>query len=415
MTLEFKANGQLDWSLVREQFPILNQSVHGKRLAFLDNAASSQVPESVLERIVSYQRHDHSNIHRGVHALSQRATDAFEGVRSQVRQFINAREDREIVFVRGATEAINLVMHGYGRKFLKEGDEVVLTTMEHHANIVPWQMLRDEKGIVLKIVPITDDGRIEEDAFRACLTEKTRLVGMVHVSNALGTINDIKRLTAIAHAHDVPVLVDGCQATPHMTIDVQDLDVDFYVFSGHKMCAPTGSGVLYGRAHWLERMQPFMGGGDMILSVSFEKTTYNAIPHKFEAGTPAIMPIIGMGAAIDFLQSIGLENIAAREHELMVYALDALSNMEGVRIFGPAENRTSVISFSIADVHPHDIGTILDQAGVAIRAGHHCTQPLMRRLGVPATARASIAFYNTQEDVDQLVAAIQHVKEIFGS
>jgi len=405
----------VNWEDVRGQFPILNQEVHGKRLAFLDNAASSQVPDPVLERIVSYQRHDHSNIHRGVHALSQRATDAFEQVRSKVRTFINAREDREIVFVRGTTEAINLVMHGYGRKFLKEGDEIVLTTMEHHANIVPWQMLRDEKGIVLKIVPITDDGRIEEDAFLETLSDRTRLVGMVHVSNALGTINNIKRLTELAHGRDIPVLVDGCQATPHMKVDVQDLDVDFYVFSGHKMCAPTGSGVLYGRAAWLERMDPFMGGGDMILSVTFDKTTYNKIPHKFEAGTPAIMPIIGLGAAIDFLEGLGLENIAARENELTAYAMQALKSVEDVRIFGPEENRTSVISFGIGDVHPHDIGTILDQAGVAIRAGHHCTQPLMKRLGVPATARASIAFYNTEEDVDQLVSAILHVKEIFGA
>lgn len=404
----------VDWERVRKDFPILDQKVHGKRLAFLDNAASSQVPEPVLERLLAYQRTEHSNIHRGVHALSQRATDAFEGVRSKVKDFINAREDREIVFVRGATEGINLVMHGYGRKYLKAGDEVVITTMEHHANIVPWQMLRDEKGIVLKVVPITDDGRIEEDAFVEALSERTRLVGLVHVSNSLGTINDVKRLVSLAHQRDIPVLVDGCQATPHMKVDVQDLDADFYVFSGHKMCAPTGSGVLYGKAAWLERMQPFMGGGDMILSVSFEKTTYNQIPHKFEAGTPAILPVVGLGAAIDYLETIGMDRIAEREAALGDYAFGRLKALEGVKVFGPDEGRASVYSFGISDVHPHDIGTILDQAGVAIRAGHHCTQPLMKRLGVPATARASIAFYNTEEDVDQLIGAIEHVREIFG-
>lgn len=404
----------VDWERVRKDFPILDQKVHGKRLAFLDNAASSHVPEPVLERLLDYQHREHSNIHRGVHALSQRATDAFEGVRTKVKDFINAREDREIVFVRGATEGINLVMHGYGRKFLKAGDEVVITTMEHHANIVPWQMLRDEKGIVLKVVPITDDGRIEEDAFVEALSERTRLVGLVHVSNSLGTINDVKRLVSLAHQRDIPVLVDGCQATPHMKVDVQDLDADFYVFSGHKMCAPTGSGVLYGKASWLERMQPFMGGGDMILSVSFEKTTYNQIPHKFEAGTPAILPVVGLGAAIDYLATIGMDRIAEREAVLGDYALGRLKALEGVRVFGPDKDRASVYSFGISDVHPHDIGTILDQAGVAIRAGHHCTQPLMKRLGVPATARASVAFYNNEEDVDQLVGAIEHVREIFG-
>lgn len=404
----------VDWERVRKDFPILDQKVHGKRLAFLDNAASSHVPEPVLERLLAYQRTEHSNIHRGVHALSQRATDAFEAVRTKVKDFINAREDREIVFVRGATEGINLVMHGYGRKYLKAGDEVVITTMEHHANIVPWQMLRDEKGIVLKVVPITDDGRVEEDAFVEALSERTRLVGLVHVSNSLGTINDVKRLVSLAHQRDIPVLVDGCQATPHMKVDVQDLDADFYVFSGHKMCAPTGSGVLYGKAAWLERMQPFMGGGDMILSVSFEKTTYNQIPHKFEAGTPAILPVVGLGAAIDYLETIGMNRIAEREASLGDYALGRLKALEGVRVFGPDEGRASVYSFGISDVHPHDIGTILDQAGVAIRAGHHCTQPLMKRLGVPATARASVAFYNNEEDVDQLVGAIEHVREIFG-
>ncbi len=413
MSAEAIHSGKTDWQRIRGDFPVLDQEAHGKPLAFLDSAASSQMPEAVLNRIIAYQHKEHANIHRGVHLLSQRATDAFEDARHVVAEHIGC-EDREVIFVRGATEGINLVTHGYGRKFLKEGDEVIITTMEHHANIVPWQMLREEKGIVLKIVPITDDGRVELDAFEAAFTEKTAFASVIHVSNTLGTINPVKEMCEIAHRKGVPILVDGCQAAPHMALDMNDVGADFYVFSGHKMCGPTGAGVLFGRAEHLKRMNPFMGGGDMILSVTFEKTTYNEIPHKFEAGTPAIMPVVGLAAAIRYLNEIGLERIAHRENELVTLALAKLRAMKGVRIFGPDGHRAPVISFGIDDVHPHDIGTILDQNGVAIRAGHHCTQPLMKRLGVPATARASFAFYNTEADVDALVNGIQAVQEIFG-
>lgn len=406
-------NSSTDWALVRQDFPILNEVANGHPLAFLDSAASSQMPKAVLERIVAYQQHEHANIHRGVHVLSQRATDAYEDARRVVAGHIGAAE-REVVFVRGATEAINLVAHGFGRKFLKEGDEIVLTVMEHHANIVPWQMLREEKGVVLKVVPMTDEGEIELEAFEAAFTDRTRFASVIHVSNSLGTVNPVKEMAEIAHRHDVPILIDGCQAAPHMAIDVRDLGADFYVFSGHKMCAPTGSGVLYGRADLLKRMNPFMGGGDMILSVSFEKTIYNEIPYKFEAGTPAIMPVIGLAAAIRYLRSLGLENIAAREAELTRYAISKLESLDGVRVFGPKGERAPVVSFAIGDVHPHDVGTILDSRGVAIRAGHHCTQPLMKRLGVSATARASFAFYNNESDVDALVGAVGAVQEIFG-
>lgn len=402
-----------DWQKIRRDFPILEQKAHGKPLAFLDSAASGQMPEAVLNRIVDYQHTEHSNIHRGVHLLSQRATDAFEDARHVVAEHMGC-EDREVIFVRGATEGINLVAHGYGRKFLKAGDEVIITTMEHHANIVPWQMLRDDIGVVLRIVPITDDGLIEIEAFEAEFSEKTKFVSVIHVSNTLGTINPIKKMCEIAHSKGVPVLVDGCQAAPHMRLNMKEIGADFYVFSGHKMCAPTGSGVLFGKAEFLKRMNPFMGGGDMILSVTFEKTTFNEIPHKFEAGTPAIMPVVGLGAAIRYLNGIGLDAIAEREHELVEYALKRLRAMSGLKIFGPQGERAPLISFGIDDVHPHDIGTILDQNGVAIRAGHHCTQPLMKRLGVPATARASFAFYNTEADVDALVNGIQAVQEIFG-
>lgn len=402
-----------NWDQIRRDFPILEQEAHGKPLAFLDSAASSQMPEAVLNRIVDYQHKEHANIHRGVHLLSQRATDAFEDARHVVAQHIGC-EDREVVFVRGATEGINLVAHGWGRKFFKAGDEVILTTMEHHANIVPWQMLREEIGIVLRIVPMTDDGQIELDAYEAAFSDKTVFASVIHVSNTLGTINPIQKMCKIAHDKGVPILVDGCQAAPHMHVNVAEMGADFYVFSGHKMCAPTGSGVLFGRAKLLKRMNAFMGGGDMILSVTFEKTTFNDIPHKFEAGTPAIMPVVGLAAAIRYLNGIGLDAIAQREHDLVEYALKRLRAMSGIKIFGPQDERAPLISFGIDDVHPHDIGTILDQNGVAIRAGHHCTQPLMKRLGVPATARASFAFYNTEADVDALVNGITAVQEIFG-
>jgi len=402
------------WKAVREQFPVLHQEVNGRPLAYLDNAASSQMPQPVIDRLVQYQSHEHANIHRGVHHLSQLATDHFEEARRAVARFIGAAEDRECIFTCGATDAINLVMHGYGRKFVEEGDEILVTELEHHSNIVPWQMLCEEKGAELRVVPITDDGRIEADAFADALTDRTKLVGLIHVSNALGTINDVRGLVALAHERGVPVLVDGSQAVPHVGVDVGAIDADFYAFSSHKMCGPTGVGVLYGKAEHLEAMQPYRGGGSMILNVTFEETTYDVIPHKFEAGTPPILGVIGLGAAIAFLEEIGMENIAIREHELLAEATERIEAIDGVRILGPKQDKAAVLSLDFEGVHPHDVGTILDQHGVAIRAGHHCTQPLMERLGVPATARASLAFYNDENDVDALIEAIGGVREIFG-
>lgn len=413
MSAESIQTAPIDWGRVRRDFPILDQEAHGKPLAYLDSAASSQMPMAVIDRIVAYQTHEHANIHRGVHLLSQRATDAFEDARQVVADHIGATT-KEVVFLRGATEGINLVAHGWGRRYFKAGDEVIVTVMEHHANIVPWQMLRDEIGIVLKVVPMSDDGVIDMTAFDASFGPKTCFASVIHVSNSLGTINPVKEMCRIAQAHDVPILVDGCQAAPHMKIDVAALGCDFYTFSGHKMCGPTGAGVLYGRADRLQKMNPFMGGGDMILSVTFEKTRYNEIPHKFEAGTPAIMPVVGLARAIRYLNEVGFDAIAARERELTELALGKMRAMPDVKVFGPVGDRAPVVSFGIADVHPHDIGTILDRHGVAVRAGHHCTQPLMKRLGVPATARASFAFYNNEADVDALIRGIDAVREIFG-
>src|SRR5919206_850830 len=364
-----------DVERIRKDFPVLTQQVNGKPLVYLDNAASSQVPTMVIERGAQYLEQEHSNIHRGVHYLSQKATTAYEGAREKVKRFINAREARECIFVRGATEGINLVMHGFGRKFVREGDEVVISEMEHHANIVPWQMLCEEKGARLRVIPMNDAGELLLDEYDGLLNERTKLVGVVHVSNALGTINPVKQMIAQAHKYGVPVLIDGAQAAPHMPIDMQDLDCDFYVFSGHKMYAPTGSGVIYGKQHLLEKMNPFQGGGDMIKSVTFEKTTFADLPNKFEAGTPAIASQIGLGAAIDYLKIIDHEKAAAYERELLEYATKRLSAIEGVRIIGTAREKLSVLSFTVEGVHPHDIGTILDQQGIAVRAGHHCAQP----------------------------------------
>jgi cysteine desulfurase/selenocysteine lyase len=405
----------IEWDVerIREDFPVLKQTVNGKPLVYLDNAASSQVPQVVIDRGSRYLKEEHSNIHRGVHYLSQRATTAYEGAREKVRRFINAREARECIFVRGCTEGVNLVMHGYGRKFLGAGDEIIISAMEHHANIVPWQMLCEEKKAILRVIPINDAGELLLDEYDALLNERTRLVAVTHISNALGTINPIKEITARAHKMGVPVLIDGAQGAVHLPVDVQDLDCDFYVFSGHKMYAPTGSGVVYGKAELLEAMNPFQGGGDMIRSVTFEKTIYAGLPSKFEAGTPAIASQIGLGAAIDYLNSIGRERAAHYEHELLDYATKKISAIEGVRIIGTAREKTSVLSFIINGVHPHDIGTILDQEGIAIRAGHHCAQPVMKRFDVPATARASFAFYNTPEEVDVLTRAIEKVVEVF--
>lgn len=405
----------IDWNVerIRADFPVLHQTVNGKPLIYLDNSASSQVPQVVIDRGSVYLEQEHSNIHRGVHYLSQKATTAYEGAREKVKRFINARESRECIFVRGATEGINLVMYGYGRKFIGAGDEIVISAMEHHANIVPWQMLCEEKGARLRVIPMNDAGELLLDEYDALLNERTKLVALIHVSNALGTINPVKEMIAQAHKYGVPVLIDGAQAAPHMPVDVQDLDCDFYVFSGHKMYAPTGSGIVYGKAELLETMNPFQGGGDMIKTVTFEKTTYADLPNRLEAGTPAIASQIGLGAAIDYLDSIGRERAAAYEAELLRYATERVSAIEGVRIIGTAKNKASVLSFIIDDIHPHDIGTILDQEGIAVRAGHHCAQPVMQRFNVPATARASFSFYNTKEEIDVLARTIERVIEIF--
>src|SRR6266705_5905324 len=403
-----------DVERIRADFPVLHQTVNGKPLVYLDNAASSQVPQVVIDRGSLYLEQEHSNIHRGVHYLSQKATTAYEGAREKVKRFINAREAKECIFVRGATEGINLVMHGYGRKFVSARDEIIISAMEHHANIVPWQMLCEEKGAKLRVIPMNDAGELLLDEYDALLNERTKFVAVAHVSNALGTVNPIREIIERAHKYGVPVLIDGAQSAPHMPVDVQDLDCDFYALSGHKMFAPTGSGVIYGKAALLEQMNPFQGGGYMIKSVTFKKTIYSDLPNKLEAGTPAIASQIGLGAAIDYLNGIGREQAAAYEHELLRYATERLSAIEGVRIIGTAREKLSVLSFTIENVHPHDIGTILDQRGIAVRAGHHCAQPVMRRFNLPATARASFAFYNTKEEVDQLAQAIEKVIEVFG-
>ena len=403
-----------DVERIRRDFPILALQVNEHPLVFLDNAASSQMPQPVIDRLVRYQSSEHANIHRAVHYLSEKATSEYEAARRKVQAFINAREDREVIFTTGTTDGINLVAHGYGRKFIGEGDEIILTTLEHHSNIVPWQMLAEEKGAKILVVPINDRGELIVDEYRKLFSERTRLVGLSHVSNALGTINPVKELIAHAHERGVPVLVDGAQAAPHLHVDVQDLDCDFYAFSGHKLCGPTGIGILYGKAALLEQMRPFKGGGDMILSVTFEKTTYNTIPHKFEAGTPPIAGAIGLGAAIDYLSGIGIDAIASHETDLLDYATRQVNQIGGVRIIGTAERKAAVLSFAVDGVHPHDVGTLLNEEGVAIRTGHHCAQPVMQRFKVPATCRASFAFYNTLSEVDALVAGIRKVQKIFG-
>ena len=403
----------LDVERIRADFPILKVKVGGKPLVYLDNAASSQMPQPVIDRLVRYQQFEHANIHRGVHHLSEVATGEYEEARRKLQRFINAREDREVLFTSGTTEGINLVMHGYGRKFIGKGDEIILTTLEHHSNIVPWQMLAEEKGAKIRVVPINDAGELLIDEYEKLFNERTKFVGVMHVSNALGTVNPVKHMIAFAHARGVPVLVDGAQAAPHLPVDVQDLDCDFYAFSGHKLCGPTGIGILYGKAATLERMQPLKGGGDMILSVTFEKTTYNTIPHKFEAGTPPIAAAIGLGAAVDYLSAVGMDKIAAHEIDLLNYATEQVNGVPGVRIIGTAEKKAAVLSFAIAGVHPHDVGTLLNQDGIAIRTGHHCAQPVMQRFKVPATSRASFAFYNSMAEVDALVAGIRNVQKVF--
>ena len=407
------APAAFDVEKVREDFPVLRQTVFGKPLVYLDNAATAQKPRAVIDALTRFYTFDNANIHRGLHQLSERSTAAYEESRAKVRRFLNAAEDREMVFVRSTTEAINLVSCSYGRTRVGRGDEVLITTMEHHSNIVPWQILCEEKGARLRVAPISDDGELLLDEFEKLLGPKTRIVSVAHVSNALGTINPIRRIVEMAHRRNIPVLVDGAQAAPHFKVDVRDLGCDFYTLSGHKLFGPTGIGVLYGRAALLEAMPPYQGGGDMIASVTFEKTIYNRLPHKFEAGTPHIAGVIGLGAAIDYLESIDPDGRAAHEDDLIEYATRTVTALPRVRIVGSAKEKTGVLSFVIDGVHPHDIGTILDREGIAIRAGHHCAQPLMDRFGVPATARASFALYNTRAEVDALESGIRKVLEVF--
>jgi len=402
-----------DVGRVREEFPALKQLVHGKPLVYLDNAATTQKPQLVIDAITHFYQEDCSNIHRGVHLLSERATKAYEDARLAIQQFINAADSAEVIFVRGTTEAINLVAHSYGRTHVQAGDAVLISAMEHHSNIVPWQILCEERGASLRVVPMNGRGEFLLDDYEKLLTPRTKLVAVSHVSNALGTVNPVRQIIAMAHEHGIPVLVDGAQAVPHLQVDVQELDCDFYAFSGHKMYGPTGVGVLYGKKRLLEAMPPYQGGGDMISSVTFEKTTYNRLPFKFEAGTPNIAGVIGLGAAIEYLGRIALERVAVHEHYLLAYATERISSLPGVRLIGTAQEKAAVLSFVLEGVHPHDIGTVLDQEGIAVRTGHHCAQPVMQFFGVPATARASFALYNTEEEVDALMRGICKVQEIF--
>ena len=407
MTTTFNVNK------IRNDFPILKQQVNGCPLVYLDNGATSQKPQSVIDAIVNYYSTTNSNVHRGVHTMSQQATDGYEGARAKVRQFINASDDREIIFTRNTTEGINLVAHSYGRQNIGPGDDIIVSNMEHHSNIVPWQMLCEEKGANLRVVPIDDAGELLVDEYEKKLSSRTKLVSITHVSNALGTILPAAQIARMAHAHGAPILFDGAQAVPHMPVDVQELDCDFYVFSGHKLFGPTGIGILYGKAEYLEAMPPFLGGGEMIKSVTFEKTIYNDLPYKFEGGTPDIAGAIGLGAAIDYVNDLGFDQITAHEDELLRYGTDALSTIEGLKIIGTAEHKAGILSFVMDLAHPHDIGTILDEQGIAVRTGHHCAQPVMQRFQIPATARASLAFYNTKEDIDALVKGIDRVIEVF--
>jgi len=402
-----------DVQRVRQDFPILKQRFYGKPLVYLDNAASSQKPQAVIDAVSRFYSDDYANIHRGLHALSERATQAYEGARETVRQFLNAPAEQEIVFVRGTTEAINLLAQSYARPRLQPGDEILISAMEHHSNIVPWQLVCAERGARLRVVPITDAGELRLDVYEELLGPRTKLVAMMHVSNVLGTINPIRKIIKLAHQRQIAVLVDGAQAVPHLAVDVQSLDCDFYAFSGHKLYGPSGIGVLFGKAALLEAMLPYQGGGDMISSVTFENTTYNRLPYKFEAGTPHIAGAVGLGAAIEYVNAIGLETIAAHEHELLAEATARLTAIPGVRLIGTAQERTGVLSFVMEGIHPHDIGTVLDREGIAIRAGHHCAQPLMQRFGISATARASFGLYNTRAEIDALVAGIHKVLEVF--
>jgi cysteine desulfurase/selenocysteine lyase len=405
--------GAFNVEKVRRDFPILSREVHGKKLVYLDNAATAQKPRAVIDAISRYYEQGNANVHRGVHFLSEDATAEHERARRTVQQFINAAHESEIIFVRGATEAINLVAQTYGRANVGAGDEVLITAMEHHSNIVPWQILCEEKGAKLRVAPMNDDGELLLDEFEKLLGPRTRIVAMPHVSNALGTVNPVGRMVEMAHRRNIPVLVDGAQAVPHMKVDVQTLGCDFYAFSSHKMFGPIGIGALYGKSALLEQMPPYQGGGDMISSVTFEKTTYNKLPFKFEAGTPNVAGAIAWGTAIEYLNGLGMDNIEAYEHELLAYATEKVSAIPGVRLIGRARKKAGVLSFVIEGIHPHDIGTVLDQEGIAIRTGHHCAQPVMQRFGVPATARASFALYNTKAEVDTLAEGIRKVQEVF--
>jgi cysteine desulfurase/selenocysteine lyase len=402
-----------DVEKIRKEFPALHQKVHGKPLVYFDSAATTQKPKAVIDTVNRYYSQQNANIHRGVYYLSEKSTDAYESARVKVQQFLNAPESREIIFVRGATEGINLVAQAYGRAFIKSGDEIILSTMEHHSNIVPWQMLAEAVGASLRVIPINDDGELLLGEYEKLLSKKTKLVAIGHVSNALGSINPIKEVIERAHRAGAVVLVDGAQGAPHLKVDVQALGCDFYVFSGHKAYAPTGIGVVYGRAELLEKMPPYQGGGDMIKAVTFEKTLYNTLPYKYEAGTPHIAGAIGLGAAVDYLNHLGREKIAAYEGELLCYGTEVLSRIPGLRLIGTSKKKACILSFVLENVHPHDLGTILDRDGIAIRAGHHCAMPVMDRFGIPATARASLAFYNTREEIDFFAEAVERAIDIF--
>ncbi len=408
------AAGLFDVKKIRQDFPLLKATVHGQPLVYFDNGATSQKPQGVIDALARYYRAENSNIHRGVHYLSERATEAYEAAREKVRRFIHASRLEEIIFVRGTTEAINLAAQSYGRAFLRAGDEIIVSAMEHHSNIVPWQILCEQVGARLRVIPINHDGEIVMAEFRRLLSEKTKFVAVTHVSNALGTIVPVKEIIGLAHQAGVPVLVDGAQAVPHFSVDVQDLGCDFYAFSGHKMFGPTGVGVLYGRHEYLDKMPPYQGGGDMISLVTFEKTHYNVLPYKFEAGTPHIAGGIGLGAAIDYLEGLNWSQVRAHEERLLSHATDVLTRIEGLKIIGTAKEKAGVISFVLGQVHAHDVGTILDREGIAVRAGHHCAMPVMQRFGVPATTRASFAFYNTCEEIDVMAQALQRVLKVFG-
>ncbi len=408
MTTDFDINK------IRADFPILAELIRNKPLVYLDNAATCQKPQAVIDSIVHLYSHDYANVHRGVHTLSVRSTDKFEGARTKVKDFINAASEKEIIFVRGATEAINLIAQTYGKANITAGDEILITAMEHHSNIVPWQMLCEQTGAILKIAPINLQGELIYSEFEQLIGDKTKLISVVHMSNALGTINPVEKIIAAAHARNIPVMLDGAQAIPHMTVDVQALDCDFYVFSGHKLYAPSGIGVLYGKQALLEAMPPYQGGGDMIRKVTFEETEYNTLPYKFEAGTPSIADVVGLGAAIDYLNDIGMDNIAAHEAELLDYATAKAKQIKGLRIIGEAEHKGAILSFVLDKIHPHDIGTMLDSLGIAIRAGHHCAMPVMDFFEVPATARASFAMYNTKDEIDVLMKGIESLIEVFG-